>query len=266
MHFVLAFWLIAPVTAFAMPSATFKELMAQLHSEKYTEVEKYLGAQRETLKEDPEYFVVLLNYVLSKGHRAGVVIAKGVPQEGEFSVQAADGKPMGFLGHREEYGAKLISDGIERTELALPHFRARLDIRLGAITAAERIKRWDMVSRQMIDMLKTSREINNKWIWGQVGSMDGNPKAFMIDNVLARTESLFHLETNPADKALIDTSEALIRYYPELPYGYANLGTLALTKRNYSQAEKYLKQAEKIAPQDELVQGSLAKLKEMRGK
>lgn len=263
---LISFLLLAPSTSFAMTPASFKNLMSQIRAEKYEKVEKFLNSEKESLKKDPEYFVVLLNFVLSKGYQSGLVIAKGEPQPGDFSVQSKDGEAVGFMGKREGYDAKLIADGISRTESSLQHFKSRLDIRFGIVTAAERIKRWDAVSRQLVETLKVSREIKNKWTWGPVGSMDGNPKEFMIENVLSRTSSLFHQETDSADQALTDISEALIQYYPELPYGYSNLGTLYLTKKEFSRAEKYLLQAQKVAPQDEIVQNSLAKLKEMRGR
>lgn len=266
LFFVYAFFLFAPPVTLAMSNATFQDLMSQIRAKKYSAVEKFLTTKREELKEDPEYFVLLLNFVLSKGDKSGIIVAKGNPNAGDLPLSSKDGKIVGFIGEREQYYEKLILDGISRTESSLKYFKSRLDIRFGIVTASEQITRWDILGRQLVDMLKTSREINNQWLWGPVNSMDGDPKEFMIENILPRTASLFDIETKEADQAFMIISEALVEYYPDLPYGYSNLGVLYLAKKDLVRAENYLKQAEKISPNDEVIQHNLAKLKQMKGR
>lgn len=87
------------------------------------------------------------------------------------------------------------------------------------------------------------KKINNEWTWGTVNSIDGDPEEFLIQNILNKTAMLFRTETNEADNALEKVSRAMIKYYPNKIYGYANLGTLFHAIKDYQQSEKYYKKA-----------------------
>jgi Tfp pilus assembly protein PilF len=56
----------------------------------------------------------------------------------------------------------------------------------------------------------------------------------------------------------------MIKEYPDVIYGYANLGVLYLANNKFDLAEKYLNQALTIDPNDEIVLGTLSILKERR--
>lgn len=262
---LLSFFLIVPIYALAMSDGKFQSLMKDIQSMNYAPVESFLKLNHEAMKKDPEYFVVLLNYVFSKGYESSLVVAKGAPQAGDFELRdKKTGEIAGFIGSRPD--ENLILDGISQTQAALKYFKPRLDIHFGIISVAEKIGRWDIVGDQLVTMLETSREIKNRWIWGPVGSMSGNPKDFMIQNTLSRTSSLFRVGNDTADQALIKVSQKLIDIYPELIYGYANLGVLYLAKKEYGLAEKYLKQAIQIDPNDKIVLDSLKKFRDERKK
>jgi tetratricopeptide (TPR) repeat protein len=110
---------------------------------------------------------------------------------------------------------------------------------------------------QLVEMLKVSKEIDNKWSWGSVNSMSDDPKSFMIENVITRSSNLFRMENPYADKAFVQISQAMIRYYPELIYGYSNLGAIHLAKKEYKKADEYFKKAIKIDPNDEIVKENI---------
>jgi hypothetical protein len=255
--------LILPTCVLALSGGEFQALMSDIQSKNYAPVESFLKLNHDTMKKDPEYFVVLLNYVLSKGYESSLTVAKGTPRAGDLELRDKDtGEIAGFIGSRPD--ENLILDGISQTQAALKYFKSRLDIHFGIVAAVERIMRWDIVGDQLVTMLETSKEINNQWIWGPVGSMSGKPKEFMIQNILPRTASLFRVDSEIADRAFIKVSQKLIDIYPDLIYGYANLGALYLAKKEYSLAEKYLKQASQIDPNDEIVRGNLKRLRDER--
>lgn len=251
----------------AVSDVEFKSLINNIHNKEFAPVEKFLESNRSRLSRDPEYYVVLLNYVLTKGRDSRVVIGKGPARDKEFELRDKDsGEPIGFLGERSFYNTELILDGINRTRSALKHFNSRLDIHFGIVHAAESIKKWDIVADQIVDMLKTSRKIDNKWIWGPINSMEGDPREFMIQNILPRSYNLFRQETPETDKALVKISRAMIEYYPDIIYGYANLGVYYLATKKYNLAEKYFRKALEIDPNDKIVLGNMEKLKSARAK
>ena len=140
---VLAF---IPSVSFAISNAELNEQLSNIQSKKFSKIEKYLNDNKTKLASDPEYFVLLLNYVMWKGDRSGVVVAKGKPSSGDLELRDQDtGEVVGFVGSREAYDDALMIDGIRRTQKAIKEFNSRLDIHFGIIAVAERIKRWDIV-------------------------------------------------------------------------------------------------------------------------
>jgi tetratricopeptide (TPR) repeat protein len=132
------------------------------------------------------------------------------------------------------------------------------------VTIAAAIKRWDIVGNQLVDILTVSKSNKNQWKWGPIGSMKGEPKTFMLENVQSKIQLLFRAEDEIADKMLIKVSEAMIQYYPEVIYGYSNLGVIYLATGKYALAEKYINRALAIDPDDPIVKGNLKILEERK--
>lgn len=47
-----------------------------------------------------------------------------------------------------------------------------------------------------------SIKLDNKWVWGPINAIDGEPKVVMLQNVLSKTSRLFQVNTKQADEAL----------------------------------------------------------------
>lgn len=257
--------LLVSMSAEAVIDAEYNAALQALEKQDYPVAKKFLDKHSSSRAKDPDYYVILLNYVGNKGRHEINVLSKGEGQEGDFVLtDPKTGEKVGFMGSRVEYDKDFIVDGIRKTQKALPGFNSRLDIHLGLTGIARRIESWDIVGQQCVEVLKVSRVINNKWTWGSVNSMSGDPEQFMIRNILTNTYSLFRAESDQSDKALDQVSQALIKYYPELIYGYANLGALHLAKGDYAKSERYLNQALKIDPKDRNVLANLAELKKRK--
>jgi tetratricopeptide (TPR) repeat protein len=245
----------------AMDKSVFESMMDRLNAKDLEAVAGFLSRDKESLKQDPEYYVLLLNYAYLKG-KDTVIIARGKPRKDDIALQKNDtGKTVGFI---RQGGEEIIVNAIAQTRQALPAFSNRLDIHFGIVTIAAAVKRWDIVGEQLLDILTISKSIKNQWKWGPIGSMEGEPRTFMLENVQSKIQQLFKAEDEIADKKLIQVSEAMIRYYPEVIYGYSNLGAVYLATRNYDLAEKYINQALAIDPDDPVVKGNLKILKQRK--
>ena len=258
---------ILPQAAYALDAKQVNDLVDQIGDRNFAPVEKFIHENEKGLAKDPDYYVVLLNYSLAKGDKSGLVIDQGTAKPGEFALSDPEThQPGGRIGFDQSFDDKVILDAIEKTQKALPSFRARLDVRFGLVEAESRIKRWELVGDQLVEILKVSREISNKWKWGPINSMDDEPEDFMLDNVQERVSDMFGLDDDKADQAVIRVSNALIKHYPSVIYGYANLGTIHLAKDEFKEAEKYFKQALEIDPDDEVVLENMKRLAEEREK
>jgi tetratricopeptide (TPR) repeat protein len=252
-------------SALAISDSQFDSMISNIQDEKFDLVELFLKDNEASSANDPEYFVVLLNYVLAKGEQRRIVVSKGEPSGDDLSlVSQESGNVEGFLGERVTYDKALILSGVNKTLVGLKSFSERLDIHFGIVAVAERIEAWELVADQLIAILKISKENNNQWKWGKVNSLSGKPKEFMIQNILSRTSKFFRLNTEIGDAQLLRVSNALIDYYPETIYGYANLGTYYSVTKDYDKAEKYFKKALSIDENDKIVLDNLQRLKELK--
>ncbi len=255
----------APAPAAALDVKKLDELIDQVGQKNFEPVETFLRDNEATAAADPDYYVVLLNYALAKGDRGGIVAGKGQAALGDFSLSDPESDEVtGFLGYREDFDVELIGSAIDRTVKSLPAFTSRLDIRIGAIEAASRIKRWTFIGDQLVEILQVSKQINNNWTWGAINTMTGDPEKFMLDNVQGRVAGLFDVGDPSADQSVIRASQAMIKHYPGVIFGYADLGVMYLAKKDYQKAGDYLQRALKIDPNDEIVKGNIAKLEAMR--
>lgn len=259
---MIMLFVLSPISL-AMDADLFQHQIDHIQAEEFETVEAFLDENREQYAQDPEYYVILLNYAFMKGHRNELVVEAGDPQEGDMAVSdPKTGEVVGFIGKRLNEDRDLIVTSIAETQQAQQYFPQRLDIHFGIAHIASQIERWDIMAAQLVTILHTSNTIHHQWQWGSINTMDGEPRAFMLENVQGKVFDLFHIESEDADAAIQRVSEALIEEFPEVIYGYANLGVLYLATERYELAEDYLNQALRIDPQDEIVNGNLEMLQQ----
>ena len=251
---------LTPFLCFAMDQVIFESLMSEIKNNQFENAEKYLEDNKKISENDPEYYVVLLNYAVHKAYQPQLAIAQGNPKQGEYALKDKKGNVSGFIGVRNKFNEELIVDAINQTQQAISNFKSRLDIHFGVAVIAKQIKRWDIVANQLVDVLEISREINNKWEWGSINGMGDNPEEFMLENVQGYASQLFSVNSDNANKALRKISLALIKYYPMNIFGYANMGSLHAANEQYKEAEEYYTKALEIAPNDEMVRANVSRM------
>jgi tetratricopeptide (TPR) repeat protein len=258
---IILFLFLFSSTSLAMDKSVFQGMIDKLNAEDFEAVEGFLARGKESLKQDPEYHVLLLNHAYMKRNNT-LIVAKGEPQAGDIVIKGKEsGETVGFI---RQGGDEIIVNAIARTREALPAFSNRLDIHFGIVTIAAEARRWEFIGNQLVDILAISNSNKNQWKWGPIGSMEGDPKTFMLKNVQSKIQQLFRAEDEVADKMLIKVSEAMIQYYPDVIYGYSNLGIIYLATGKYALAEKYINQALAMDPDGPIVKGNRRILEERR--
>ena len=245
----------------ALEQDEFQFLLDSIKQNKLDIVQTYLAEERATATTDPDYTVLLLNYSFSKARSTHFTTGLGEAKKGDFELTSLDGNnTKGFLREVVSFDEVSILESLRIAQDNLKFFPNQLDIHFGIASIAQNIGEHSVMADQLISMLKTSKEIDNKWQWGKVGSMEGDPEEFMIQGLLPRTAMLFRLESEEGDRLLINVSEALIQYYPNKVYGYANLGSLYGANKRYDEARKYYEKALEADPDDEIVKENLEHL------
>jgi len=201
---VLTLFVFLPSIAYSMDNNLFQDMINKVNTKDFVTIEKFLANDRNTYSRDPEFYVILLNYSFYKDMQKSVVVEKGKGKKGDLVLKDKNsGEEVGFIGSREVHDDELIIKSIKETREALKYFNKyfnhRLDIHLGIVHIAESIKRWDIMKEQLLDIIKVSKFIDNKWTWGSIGSMQGDPKKFMMDTVQAKVHNLFYVECSEAD-------------------------------------------------------------------
>ena len=253
--------LLCSYTAHSLEDSEFKFLIDNIKQNKFDVVETYLAEERATATTDPDYTVLLLNYSFNKARSTHYKKGLGVEKKGDFELTSLDGNnTKGFLREVVSFDEISILESLRIAQDNLRFFPNQLDIHFGIVSIAQNIGEHSVMADQLISMLKTSKEIDNKWQWGKVGSMEGDPEEFMIQGLLPRTAMLFRLESEEGDRLLINVSEALIQYYPNKVYGYANLGSLYGATKRYDEARKYYEKALEVDPNDEVVMKNFKRL------
>lgn len=269
MRYLLLLLLTFSMVAQAMEETLFQNLIRNLQHEEFEPVAKFLQDNKQQYAKDPEYYVVLLNYALIRGEQSKNTIGSGPAKEGDLVLTDPDtGKEVGFVGSRSFLGqdVELILSSIAETQQALQYFRDRLDIHFGIVRIASKIQRSDIMATQLVEVMHISNAIKHQWKWGPINSMEGEPREFMLNNVQGKVHDLFYQENQDSDAAIVKISEAMIKEFPEVIYGYASLGGFYLATKKYDLAEKYLRQAQRIDPNDDVVKANLETLHKRREK
>lgn len=252
---------------FAMDEALFDSLYRKIEANQTTEVEEFLSQKYKTYKEDSEYYVLLLNYLIKKNVQRKPIIVQGNPAEYQVPLTDSTGKIVGYIGEKTIIADPgTVQQSLIQTKEALQYFPDRLDIYFGLVTVSKMTENWDIAGQTLVQMLKHSKKNNNKWVWGPLNTMNGSPQKFMIDNIVSHCAGLFRAEKPKADSAFISISQALITYYPEHIYGYANLGTFYTVQKKYTKAEEYYAKALTIDSTDTVVKANLEMLQNMKEK
>ena len=204
--------LLCSYTAHSLEDSEFSLLIDNIKQNKLEIVQTYLAEKRATATTDPDYTVLLLNYSFSKARTTHFTTGLGEAKKGDFELTSLDGNnTKGFLREVVSFDEVTILESLRIAQDNLRSFPNQLDIHFGIVTIAQNIGEYSVMADQLISMLKTSKEFDNKWQWGKVGSMEGDPEEFMIQGLLPRTAMLFRLESEEGDRLLINVSEALIQ-------------------------------------------------------
>ena len=158
------------------------------------------------------------------------------------------------MSPKQIYDRDDVLKGLEYLDSGIQKYPRRLDMHFGRIHIQGEIEEFEAQKKSLIEVLRISKKINNSWLWHD-GNEKDDARDFTLGNVQARTYEFMKLKKYDYVEEI---SNLMIQYYPEQVYGYNNLASIYLQKKDYRKALSYFHKAEKVAPDDVIVIANLA--------
>jgi hypothetical protein len=150
-------------TAQALEAKQFHTYIEDIRNNQLDAVELYLEQNKATAKTDPDYTVIFLNYHFGKGRTVRTIVAQGEAQPGYLELTRQDDPSIkGFIREEVSLDKASILKAIRNAQDNLRSFPNQLDIHFGIVTITQNIGELTVMADQLISMLKTSKEIDNK--------------------------------------------------------------------------------------------------------
>ncbi len=263
----LSFILLSAVSSSASSFDDFNKYVQDRDFKKAMSVLDNWGKDREN---DPQYYICLFNYHISKS-RTEAVGMRSTPPQGEKTMQITDPKTkkiVGYLGPVETYDRDEAQKGINYLKIGIDKFPDHYEMRFGLMYAYREMNQFDKYFIEMERGLKYLRDKRPKKIYWNNNKVIENPADFLVE----MSQGSF-TELTGDEKYQFDTKRAnrycdlMIQYFPKHKYGYSDKGVTSYQNKDFKHALDYFLKAYNLDPKDELIAFNLGFLyKELKDK
>lgn len=213
----------------------------------------------------PERYIAEFNYYyqVSDKSEGPIHLDPELPENEDVSVWYALrdslGNVSGYIYGLARYDQTLADSGIAIIDQGLELYPYRLDMCLGKIYALGTYKRWDAYYNEIMSMLDYTETHHDSWEY----PFDDEPLDNLImNNVLSYEKKLIEQyekrkESNVRDVVIMryirDIATKMMQVYPGEKY-FMNIMAVSFNmEEDYGNALEWLKMAESIDPDDEIV-------------
>lgn len=191
---------------------------------------------------------VLAIFVAGLGIWGGYLVFIKQPHQAEFYIDKVN---LALLENQPQLAFDYVNQGI----IAYPQ---RLDLRFGKVYMCQMLADYRCMKDEIIKILSYSAVEDNQWRWLKNEAKDRN---FML-GVIQNYQKLFWEAEQ--DEEMKDVAAAVLRYYPDHVESLNTIAVGFLAKGDWKNAEPYLLNAKKLAPDDEIVKANFRKMKEIK--
>lgn len=222
-----------------------------------TKIKQLLANWEKTNPNDPEFYTSSFNYYFSQSKHEIVALEK--EQKGQESLQLTDstGKVAGFVNSAIRYKPEQLRKAFAYIDTGIAKFPDRLDMRFGKCYALELTKDYQKFTKEIISTVEYSAIIQCKWLWTENEKLD-DAKNLMLTSVQSYLTQLYEAENNDLLDNMKQIGDLTIKYYPDCVEILSTTSVAYMLTENYEKAIEYLKQAEKVNPEDFIVLANLA--------
>jgi tetratricopeptide (TPR) repeat protein len=205
--------------------------------------EKDLTKAGEILKEwdytdanDPELYTSYFNYFTTKS-----LEKDSLKYEPVYANQALE----------------FINEGITR-------FPTRFDMRIANLYMLTKLKKYDKLTEDVINLVDYSKQISNNWKGEDFKLIEINNDV-LSEAVQEFQEILFAEQDSTLYDNIELISRRMIKQYPDIEQSWMNLSTLYIIKKQFDKSLEALKEGEKINPANSFLLYNIAFVYKIKG-
>ncbi len=128
------------------------DFVSAFHAKDFKEAKTVLSKWEKAAPDNPEMLIAYFNYYLNRDLESTMTM--GQMEDGRYG-----------MFEQLQYNNKDVKKGISYLDKALKNNPSRLDIHFGKCSSLIKSKHYKEASNAIIDLLKTSVKVENKWLW-----------------------------------------------------------------------------------------------------
>ena len=241
----------------------YQQFKEQLNRGDTTKQKQVLQKWSKTGANEAEFYTASFNYFYSKGINSFVSFDAEPKNDNSFVVTDSIGIKR-YLNEIIVPNEQTMNLAFEVIDKGINKFPRRIDMRFGKIYALGTLKEYNRFTEEIIEAIKFSKQINNRWL-DELNEPFVNSEKSFLATIYAYMTQLY----NTMDDDLLPNIEKIalnvVDKYPNHIESLSMLGVVYTIQNNYDDGIKYLLRANKINQEDHIVLGNIAQLYKRKG-
>lgn len=229
-----------------------------------TKVKSLLAEWENTNPNDPELYASAISFYFLTSKEEIISLSPEQSSKEGFQLTDSTGKIVAYINSNLGYNPDKVSKAIKYANTGIAKFPNRLDIRFGKTYLLQQIGDHENFTKEIITIIEYSQVNKNNWLWtGNKKQEDGED--FMLGTIQTYLKQLYDTEDDNLLLNMIQIGETTLKYYHNAIEILSTTSVALLLTKNYDKAIEYLKQAEKLNPQDYIVLNNIAQGYKLKG-
>ncbi|UTC63327.1 hypothetical protein E4O05_05425 [Treponema sp. OMZ 787] len=256
---VLFFILLMSFRVFADYKSEYEKLLSVQNIEG---IANLLPKWEKAEPKNPELYIAYVNYYLLKGQRSqhSLDTYKKDNSNSLALVDKKTNKIAGYLNNNIWYEKEDVDKALSYLEKGLKFGKNRLDMYFGRIHVLGLIGEYEKQSQRIIELLKLSKTINNKWLWSMNEPIPSSEsERFFLISVNEYYKSLIQKSTPETLAAAEKACEVQLNLYPNNIEVHNYLSLAYIGQGKFKEALNVLLKADKFTNEDYVIIFNMAR-------